>query len=82
MINDISRAFFHATAKREVYVQLPSEDIGPSDQPLCGKLNYSMYGTRDAAQNWHEEYTFSTTLRDRIKKSVIFNVFYGSITFL
>ena len=26
MINDISRAFFHAPAKRRVYVQLPEED--------------------------------------------------------
>ena len=26
MINDISRAFFHAPAKRAVYVQLPNED--------------------------------------------------------
>ena len=57
MINDISRAFFHAKAKREVYVQLPSEDGGTTGEPMCGKLNYSMYGTRDAAQNWYEEYS-------------------------
>ena len=24
---------------------------------MCGKLRYSMYGTRDAAQNWYEEYS-------------------------
>ena len=57
MINDISRAFFHAKAKREVHVQLPNEDATPSKEPMCGKLNYSMYGTRGAAQNWHEEYS-------------------------
>lgn len=57
MINDISRAFFHAKAKREVYVQLPNEDKTSSKEPMCGKFNYSMYGTRDAAQNWHEEYS-------------------------
>ena len=29
MINDISGAFFHARVKREVYVQLPPEDVCP-----------------------------------------------------
>ena len=24
---------------------------------MCGKLNKAMYGTRDAAANWSEEYT-------------------------
>ena len=57
MINDISRAFFHAKAKREVFVQLPSEDLAPGEDGVCGRLNYSMYGTRDAAQNWFEEYS-------------------------
>ena len=57
MVNDISRAFFHAKAKRMVYVQLPSEDMEPSGQPMCGRLNYSMCGTRGAAQNWFEEYS-------------------------
>ena len=53
MVNDINRAFFHARAKRDVYVQLPPEDIEPGDENKCGKLQYSMYGTRDAAQNWY-----------------------------
>ena len=57
MINDISRAFFHAPAKRQVYVQLPTEDKGNGDEEMCGKLNYSMYGTRDAAQNWFDAYS-------------------------
>ena len=26
MVNDISRAFFHARVKRDVYVHLPNED--------------------------------------------------------
>ena len=56
MINDISRAFFHAKAKRVVYVQLPNEDKGNGDEHKCGKLKYSMHGTRDAAQNWYQEY--------------------------
>ena len=57
MTNYTSRVFFNAKAKREVYVQLPSEDTEPSKEPMCGKLNYSMYGTRDAARNWFEEYS-------------------------
>ena len=53
MINDVSRAFFMAPAKRLVYVELPAEDKGEGD--MVGRLNFSMYGTRDAAQNWAEE---------------------------
>ena len=57
MVNDISRAFFHARAERDVYVQLAPEDTGPGEERMCGKLRYSMYGTRDAAQNWYKEYS-------------------------
>ena len=39
MVNDISRAFFHARAKRDVCVQLPQEDTQPGDENKCGKLN-------------------------------------------
>ena len=39
MINDMSRAFFHAPAKRKVYVQLPEEDKEAADEARCGKLN-------------------------------------------
>ena len=47
------RAYFHATARRKVYVELPPEDhqVG-----MCGKLRKAMYGTRDAAQNWEHAY--------------------------
>ena len=55
MVNDISRAFFHARAKREVFVQIPAEDKQVGEENMCGRLEYSMYGTRDAAQNWYEE---------------------------
>ena len=51
---DISRAFVQADAIREVYVELPGEDAG---QGMCAKLKKSMYGTRDAAQNWGHAYT-------------------------
>ena len=50
---DIRRAFFHAKAKRAVYVELPPEE---AQDGMCGKLNKAMYGTRDAAQNWEFAY--------------------------
>ena len=56
MVNDISRALFHAKVARHVYVQLPEEDRGPgAEEHLCGKLRLSTYGARDAAQSWHKE---------------------------
>ena len=51
---DVKRAYFHAKCKRNVYVRLPEED---KEDGMCAKLNMSMYGTRDAAQNWEEAYT-------------------------
>ena len=51
---DISRAYFQADAIREVYVELPDEDW---EEGMCGKLLKSMYGTRDAAQNWGAAYS-------------------------
>lgn len=55
MVNDTSRAFFHARAKREVFVQLPKEDVRFGEGNMSGRLKYSMYGTRDGAQNWYDE---------------------------
>ena len=57
MVADVKRAYFHAKCKRLTYVKLPPEDIGPGEENTCGRLNYSMYGTRDAAANWAEEYS-------------------------
>ena len=51
---DVRRAYFHAKAIREVYVELPKED---EEEGMCGKLEKSMYGTRDAAFNWEAEYS-------------------------
>ena len=57
---DVRRAYFHARARRDVYVELPEEDKEPG---MCGKLQKSMYGTRDAAQNWEDCYVeFITSL--------------------
>ena len=51
MISDVKRAYFHAPATRELYVEVPKED--PNWRPgLLGKLRLSLYGTRDAAANW------------------------------
>ena len=57
MMNDVSRAFFHARVKRNVYVAPPDEDTAEEGGGTCAKLEFSMYGTRDAAINWHDEYT-------------------------
>ena len=43
---DVKRAYFHAKARRRVYVRLPEED---NEEGNCGKLIKAMYGTRDAA---------------------------------
>ena len=51
---DVSKAYLYAPVRRDVYIQLPEED---RDKGYCGKLVYSLYGTRDAAQNWENEYT-------------------------
>ena len=58
---DISRAYFYAKSVRPTYVKLPAEDPKSSDESCCARLLMSMYGTRDAALNWHEEY--AETLR-------------------
>ena len=50
---DVRRAYFHAKARRKVYVRLPKED---HEDGMCGRLVKAMYGTRDAAQNWECEY--------------------------
>ena len=50
---DVRRAYFHSPARREVYVKLPDED---AEEGMCGRLLKSMYGTRDAAQNWEWSY--------------------------
>ena len=52
---DVRRAYFHAPAPRKVFVELPPEDYQLGDEHMCGLLRYSLYGTRDATQNWEEE---------------------------
>ncbi len=45
---DAARAYFHAKARRVVYVELPKEDY---QEAMCGKLKKAMCSTRDAAKN-------------------------------
>ena len=54
MLNDVSRAFFNAKVTREVYIQLPQEDLEPGERDMVGRLNLCLYGTRDAAMHWQE----------------------------
>ena len=57
MHNDASRAYFHAPCIRPVFVDIVDEDWQPGDEEKCGRLNVSVYGTRDAANNWEAAYT-------------------------
>ena len=45
---DIKRAYLQADAKRDIYVELPQEDV---EAGTCAKLVKAMSGTRDAAQH-------------------------------
>ena len=58
----VKRAYYYALVEREVFIALPPEDILEGDGNMVGRLRFSMYGTRDAAQNWARHYT--NQLRD------------------
>ena len=49
----IKRAYLQAEAKRDIYVELPEEDM---EEGVCAKLVKAMYGARDAAHNWEHTY--------------------------
>ena len=52
---DISRAYFNAKIKRQVFVKLPPEaGYGPD---MVAVLDKCLYGTRDAAQGWEATYS-------------------------
>jgi len=46
-----------ASQTRPIYIKIPEEDMEPGDEGKVGKLNLSLYGTRDAAMNWAKTYT-------------------------
>ena len=57
---DIRRAYYHAVARRKIYIQLPE---GDQEEGMCGILFKSLEGIRDAAQNWEHTYSeFMTTI--------------------
>ena len=53
---DVRRAYFYAKATRPVYIEIHIEDFKPGDEGKVARLNLTLYGTRDAAQNWAKEY--------------------------
>ena len=57
MLNDVARAFFEAKATRELCIELPDEDKTEKDQreDNVAILEKSLYGTRDAANNFQKE---------------------------
>ena len=55
LVIDVRRAYFCAKAKRRVHIELPEGDGGGPGSRECGLLRKSLYGTRDAAQNWECE---------------------------
>ena len=54
MIQHISKAYSSVPATRDIYIELPPEDLEPG---MVGKLEKSLYGRRDAALNLAEAYT-------------------------
>ena len=61
---DISRAHFMGRVERDLYIELPPEDLQHAEdaEPMCGKLERSMYGTQDAARIFQKDWT--TTLEE------------------
>ena len=51
---DARKAYYNARPERPVYVNLPAED---SMSGMCARLNWCMYGTREAASRWAETFT-------------------------
>ena len=51
---DARKAYYNAKPARPVYVTLPQED---AQAGMCARLNWCMYGTREAASRWTETYT-------------------------
>ena len=48
---DVRRAYFYAKTIRPVYIEIPKEDWELGNESRIARLNFSVYGTRDAAQN-------------------------------
>ena len=50
MVLDVKRASLHGIATRLIHVDLPPEESGKCE--ICGRLNKTLYGTRDAPVAW------------------------------
>jgi hypothetical protein len=50
MVLDVKRAFLHGVATRLIYVELPDEES--ENGKYIGRLNKTLYGTRDAPVAW------------------------------
>ena len=48
---DVRRAYFYAKTICPVYIEIPKEDWEPGDEDRVARHNFSLYGTRDAAQS-------------------------------
>jgi len=57
MVNDVARAFFEAWTERDICIELPDEDREEGEGDMVGKLQKSLYGTRDAAANFQKQVT-------------------------
>lgn len=55
-IYDISRVHFISKTERELYTEIPKEDLCDGDGDGIGKLNRNMYGIRDAANGWFRDW--------------------------
>ena len=53
---DISRAHFMPMAQRELYIEIPKEDLDEGDGDVVGRLNRGMYGFRDASNAWMKDW--------------------------
>ena len=53
----MSKAYFYEPVTRLLFINIPDEDWEEGDEGLVGQLQISLYGTRDAAQNWAATYT-------------------------
>ena len=53
---DVKKAVLHGEMSREIYIELPEGDPRAAEGIWIGSLRKAMYGTRDAANNWEQEY--------------------------